>query len=80
LDEVGVFRLSGSIKEGEAIKKIINEGKTINNNTKVILAASLIKEFLRNMPEALISGTYYEQIKDLFSNDGNFNLFHLCNS
>jgi hypothetical protein len=67
LDEVGIFRLSGSVKQGETMKKTINDGKSIDNNSDVILCASLIKEFLRSMPESLISGTYYDQIMELFS-------------
>jgi hypothetical protein len=75
LTEVGIFRLSGSVKEGETLRKAINDGKAVNT-TNVILAASLIKEFLRNMPEALISGIYYEQIKELFSDNGTNLLYY----
>ncbi|KAL0477140.1 ArhGAP [Acrasis kona] len=67
LDEVGIFRLSGSAKEGNEVKKSLDQGKPLKTDLDVVLAASLIKFFFRNLPEPLISGEYWDQIRTLFS-------------
>jgi hypothetical protein len=57
LEAVGIFRLSGDTTEVERIKKLYDEGKRfeLDSYNDVHVISSLLKLFLRNLPEPLLT-------------------------
>eukprot|EP01134_Creolimax_fragrantissima_P004550 CFRG4550T1 len=63
LQTEGIFRTSGSVKEVNAYKAKFNRGLTVSfTENQAVLAASLYKTFLRDLPEPLIPNKAFESI------------------
>ncbi|PRP81374.1 hypothetical protein PROFUN_11061 [Planoprotostelium fungivorum] len=63
----GVFRVSGSIAEVTSLKKDIDEGKSgiIYQCDSVHVVSSLLKMFLRELPEPLLLSQNYDQFIEI---------------
>jgi len=66
LDSEGVFRLSGNGLELDYYIDLFNAGKPMQL-TNVNLAASLLKRYLINLPEPLISEDLYNKLSEALS-------------
>ncbi|XP_070646878.1 uncharacterized protein [Bos indicus] len=62
----GIFRKSPSIKSCRALKKKLNCGDTVNLNEEPILViASVLKDFLRNIQGSIFSASLYDKWLDV---------------
>ena len=71
---VGIFRVSGSVKQTEALKQQFEEAsgtsyKPLMPNTDPNAIASLLKMYLRDLPQPLIEGRLYSSIMSLFESE-----------
>ncbi|KAJ6251092.1 rho/rac/cdc gtpase-activating protein [Anaeramoeba flamelloides] len=68
LQEVGIYRLSGSISKMQYLKKQFNQGVTLNlydavDDVKTV--SSLLKLYLRELPEPLLTEKYTNRLDNL---------------
>jgi hypothetical protein len=59
MQEEGLFRVSGSHSEVESLTKCLHLGTAFPNNSDPHAVASILKKFLRELPESLIPSNYH---------------------
>uniref|UniRef100_F1S1S8 Uncharacterized protein n=1 Tax=Sus scrofa TaxID=9823 RepID=F1S1S8_PIG len=58
----GIFRKSASIKECRALKEKLNSGDKVNlDDESVLVVASVLKDFLRNIQGSIFSASLYDK-------------------
>ncbi|XP_045587888.2 uncharacterized protein [Procambarus clarkii] len=58
----GIFRKAGSSQRQSNVKKLIDSGSSLSNSVHVIDAACLLKQFLRSLPDPLLSSDVHSKI------------------
>ncbi|XP_043726678.1 uncharacterized protein LOC122673217 [Cervus elaphus] len=62
----GIFRKSGKIQSCRALKKKLNSGDKVNmDDESILVVASTLKDFLRNIPGSIFSATLYDKWLDV---------------
>ncbi|XP_043727456.1 rho GTPase-activating protein 20-like [Cervus elaphus] len=62
----GIFRKSGKIQSCRALKKKLNSGDKVNlDDESILVVASTLKDFLRNIPGGIFSATLYDKWLDV---------------
>jgi len=71
ISTVGIFRVSGSVREVDALSKKVDEGlfMPIKPSVDPNSISSLVKMYLRELPEPLLTFNLYEPLKQLFENE-----------
>eukprot|EP00020_Sapocribrum_chincoteaguense_P009683 CAMPEP_0170743656 /NCGR_PEP_ID=MMETSP0437-20130122/7380_1 /TAXON_ID=0 /ORGANISM="Sexangularia sp." /LENGTH=437 /DNA_ID=CAMNT_0011082331 /DNA_START=44 /DNA_END=1353 /DNA_ORIENTATION=- len=57
----GIFRLSGSAKEIASVKSALDAGGALDQRTDPIVVAGVLKQYLRELPEPLLTFKLYEE-------------------
>lgn len=58
----GIFRKTGAVSRQQQLKACLNEGTTVDfsdNNYSVHDCASVLKNYLSELPEPLVTDSYY---------------------
>ncbi|KPP74488.1 hypothetical protein Z043_106350, partial [Scleropages formosus] len=67
----GIFRRSANAKTCKELKERLNSGDAVEvEGESVFVAASVITDFLRNVPESVLSTELYEKWMDILDIDG----------
>nr|CAI9698041.1 unnamed protein product [Rangifer tarandus platyrhynchus] len=62
----GIFRKSASIKSCRALKEKLNSGDKVNlDDESLLVVASVLKDFLRNIPGSIFSASLYDEWLDV---------------
>jgi len=65
----GIFRISGSQEEVEALKKQLNEHNYCLNCTEVHVVAGCLKAWIRELPQPLVPSAFYTRCVTLGASD-----------
>lgn len=79
LHQEGLFRVNGNVRAVETLKQRLDGGEHVDlSDSDSCAVASLIKQFLRDLPEGLVNATVQQALIHCYHGESNYTPWYDC--
>lgn len=79
LHQEGLFRVNGNVRAVETLKQWLESGEHVDlSDSDSCTVASLIKQFLRELPEGLVNATVQQALIHCYHGESNYTVCYDC--
>lgn len=79
LHQEGLFRVNGNVRAVETLKQRLDGGEHVDlSDSDSCTVASLIKQFLRDLPEGLVNATVQQALIHCYHGESNYTPWYDC--
>lgn len=79
LHQEGLFRVNGNVRAVESLKERLESGEPVDfSDSDSCTVASLIKQFLRDLPEGLVNATVQQALIHCYHGESTYTVWYGC--
>lgn len=79
LHQEGLFRVNGNVRAVETLKQRLESGEHVAlSDSDLCAVASLIKQFLRDLPDGLVNATVQQALIHCYHGERNYTVWYDC--